>query len=111
MKFSKLVLSHYSSGHIWPWGKAGNVITVGDRGTNGATVTKIESHPDGFMLVTARQGEKSMQSAVMGEGHATCCDGEPQCEVCGQFFANSQGLAQHVKTHAQPVKQVTEKNA
>jgi hypothetical protein len=106
MRFSRLVFSKYSPGHIWPWGKAGNEIKVGD-----GAVIKIESHQHGFYVVTAIRDGKQMQVAVQGEGHALSCDDQPQCEECGQFFQNAAGLANHVKSHITPVKQSTEKHA
>lgn len=111
MRFSRLQFANYSSGHIWQWGAAGNVIAVGAQGNKGS-VTKIESHQDGFFVVTALIDGVPKKFAVVGECVATCCDDEPQCEVCGQFFQNQAGLANHVKSHApQPVKQVTERHA
>ena len=106
MRFSKLVFAHFSPGHIWPWGKAGNLIVVGD-----GAVQKIESHPHGFYLVSALRDSKPIQVAITGECWALSCDDQPQCEECGQFFQNAAGLANHVKSHVVPVKQVVEKNA
>ena len=109
MKFLRLAFHNVSSGAIWPWGTAGNVITVGQRGSNGGTVKKIESHPHGFYLVTASLNGKDIKVAVNGECQATACEDDLQCEICGQFFENAAGLANHVKSHITPVKQVTEK--
>ena len=96
MKFSQYTMYGVSSGWIWPWGSTGNVIKVGVNG-----VVAIESHPEGFIMVTVqtRGSAEPIKAAVYPGGHATIMEDSLRCGTCKEVFKSTQALSNHAKVH------------